>query len=153
MRRPADDATQMHGSRMPRVEWIGDVVLAKLPGCPAGYVEELIVEGEVDVASKGRHRTEILKSGRQLVGVGRLCRDVYHLLDAPPAVLAVPEPYRRGEVFEVDYHAGEAVGFARIVGRSELQHYLIFLAQIQGLKVAPTAHVPDMKLMTIAALQ
>src|SRR5215204_6770001 len=116
---PADDATQMHGSRMPRVEWVGDVVLAKLPGAPARYVEELIVEGEVDVAGQGRHRTEILQSGRQLVRVGRLCRDVDHLLDAPPAVMAVPEPYRRGEVFEVDDNPSEAVGFARIVGRPE----------------------------------
>src|SRR5215211_4306040 len=50
MRRLADDAAKVDGSRMPRVEWVGDVVLAKLPGCPAGDVEELIVEGEVDVA-------------------------------------------------------------------------------------------------------
>src|SRR5918992_564864 len=94
MRRPADDATQMYGSRMPRAERVGDVVLAQLPGAPAGDVEELVVEGEVDVAGQGRHRTEGLQGGRQLVRVGRLCRDVDHLLDPPPAVLAVPEPYR-----------------------------------------------------------
>src|ERR687898_531187 len=109
----------MHRSRMPRVEWIGDVVLAQLPGCPAGYVEELVVEGEVDVAGKRRHRTEILQGGRQLVRVGRLCRDVDHLLDLPPAVVAVPEPYGRREGFEVDDHAGEAVGLGGLVGRSE----------------------------------
>src|SRR5215208_7714861 len=50
MRRLADDAAQVDGSRMPGVERVGDVVLAHLPGAPAGYVEELIVEGEVDVA-------------------------------------------------------------------------------------------------------
>src|SRR5918999_6270971 len=40
MRRPADYATQMHGSRVSGVEWVGDVVLAHLSGAPAGYVEE-----------------------------------------------------------------------------------------------------------------
>src|SRR5918997_3622880 len=42
MRRPADYATQMHGSRVSGGEWVGDVVLAHLSGAPAGYVEELI---------------------------------------------------------------------------------------------------------------
>src|ERR671910_1602236 len=125
MRRLADDAAQVDGSRMPGVERVGDVVLAQLPGAPAGHVEELVVEGEVDVANQRRHRTEVLQSGRQLVRVGRLCRDVDHLLDAPPAVFAMPEPYRRGQILEIDDHTGKAVGLAGIVSRSELQHYLI----------------------------
>src|SRR3712207_7037952 len=37
--------------------------------------------------------------------------------------------------------------------RSKLQHYLILIAQIQGLKMAATAQVPEVQLMPIAALQ
>src|SRR5829696_3849791 len=51
MRRLADDATQMDGSGVPRVERIGDIVLAHLPGAPAGDVEEAVIEREVDVAN------------------------------------------------------------------------------------------------------
>src|SRR5215218_2605009 len=134
MRCLANDPAQVDGSRVPRVERVGDVVLTQLTCAPAGDVEELIVEREVDVAGQGRHRTEILQSGRQLVGFGRLCRDVYHLPDAPPAVVAIPEPYRRGEIFEIDDNAGKAVGLRGIVGRPKLQHYLILITQIEGLK-------------------
>src|SRR5918992_4433545 len=94
VRRLANDSPQMHGARVPGVERIGDIVLPHLSGTPTGDVEEAVVEREVDVGNHGRHRSEVLKSGRQLIRIRWLCRDVDHLLDTPPAVLAVPEPYR-----------------------------------------------------------
>ena len=70
--------------------WIRHVVLAHLAGAPAGGVEELVVERQVDIRQEWRHRLEALQQRRELVGFGRLGRDVDHLLRRPGAVRLVP---------------------------------------------------------------
>src|SRR5919112_1826138 len=64
----------------------------------------------------------------------------------------MPEPYRCGQIFEIDDHSGKAVGLAGIVGRSELQHYLILITQIQCLKMTAAAQVPNVQLVPVATL-
>src|SRR5215211_8399497 len=104
----------MHGARVPGVERIGDIVLPHLPCTPAGDVEELVVQREVDVGDERGNRTEALEHRRQEVRAGGLCRDVYDLSDGPLAVLVVPQPDRGREVLQADDDAGEAVGPGRV---------------------------------------
>src|SRR5438552_2840732 len=101
------DATQVDGTGLLRLEWIGDVVLQQLAGTPAGDVEEPVVQGEVDVRDERRNRAESLQQRREHGCVRRLGRDVDHLLRGPFAVLAMPNPDRRGEVFQADNHSDE----------------------------------------------
>ena len=72
MRRLAGDAAEMHGAGELRVERVRYVVLPELAGSPARYVQELIVERQVDVGDDRRNRAEALqqaaagRSGRRV---------------------------------------------------------------------------------------
>ena len=76
----------------------------------------------------------------------------FHVPFAPPAV-AMPHPDRRGEILDRDHNAKEAVGFGRIVRRTQFEHHLLFTAEIQHLFVAALVKVPDMYLVSVFASQ
>jgi hypothetical protein len=49
VRRAPHDSTNLDGSRWLRMERIGNVVPPHLPRSPAGHVQELIVEGKIEI--------------------------------------------------------------------------------------------------------
>ena len=74
MQRLADYASQMHGARVPRVERVGDVVLAHLPGAPARDVEELVVPERTNPNGEQiprLHLSPVLVAARDLHKGGR----------------------------------------------------------------------------------
>src|SRR5215470_9234282 len=90
VRRTANDTAEMDGAGEFRVEGIGDIVLLKFAGAPAGDVEEAIVERQVDVGNERRNGFEALEHGGKLVRIGRFGRDFDDLSNFPIAILAMP---------------------------------------------------------------
>src|SRR5262249_46596446 len=90
---------------------------------------------------------------RQLRGVRRLGRDLYHLVRRPLGTVEVPHPDRGAQVLETGHHAGETVGPGRVVGRSQLQHHLILGTEVDRLPVLAPWQIPDVQTVTVAAAQ
>ena len=153
MRGFPDDAAEVHRSRLLRVERIGDVVLQKLAGSPCRDIEEAVVEREVDVADQWRDRLETFQDWRQIIGIGRLSRDLDHLLRLPCAAVLVPGPDRGAEILQAGDDANEAERLARIMRRAQLEHHLLFGAEVDHLAMAALGQIPDVQLMTVAALE
>src|SRR5262252_3530564 len=65
VRRTANDAAEVDRAGLPRSGRIGDVVLDELTCSPARYIEEAVVERQIDVGHQRRHGLEALKQRRQ----------------------------------------------------------------------------------------
>ena len=143
----------MDGSGLFGAERVRDVVLQKFAGAPARDIEEAVVEGEVDVGDQGRHGLEALEQRRQLLGIGRLGRDLDHLTGLPGGAVLVPGPDRRAQILQTGHDTDEAVRLAGIVRRTQFEHHLLFRAQVDHLAMAALRQVPDVQLMAVAAFQ
>src|SRR5271156_3818123 len=66
----AHDTTQMHGTCLFGMKRVGDVVLQKFSGSPAGNIKEAVIERQIDVSDKRRHSLESFEQRRQLFGIG-----------------------------------------------------------------------------------
>src|SRR5579872_7151235 len=148
---PANDATEVQTAGLFGLEWVAHVELQELAGPPGGYVEPLVVERQIDVSDQGRHGFEPLEERRQVVGIRRLggyLDDLFHLVRR---AVQVPGPDRRAQVFEACYDANEAVSVARVVSRPQLQHHLVFFAEVDLLPVPALGQVPDVQLVAVLA--
>jgi hypothetical protein len=92
MRGAPHDSAQANGPDLARSGRIGHVVLLELAGAPAGHVQHLIIDGQVDVADQRRDRREGSQGGRQIGRVRRLGRNRNDLLCRPVRPVAVPPP-------------------------------------------------------------
>src|SRR5580700_535760 len=52
--------------------------------------------------------------------------NVDYFLNSPFAIVAMPDPNRRREIFQRDYHSEKTVSSGGIVSRPQLQRHLIF---------------------------
>ena len=95
MRRPADDAADAHRADLLRLERIRDVELLQLARAPAGDIEELIVDAQLDVGDQRRHRLEWLEGRWQLVLLRRLGRDGDDLVASQPSFAPLAPSLRR----------------------------------------------------------
>jgi hypothetical protein len=125
---------------------IGHVEPLELAGAPAGDVQVAIVDRQRDVGDERRHGAERLQDRRQLVGLGRLGGDRDDLLDAHPAVVApAPQPHRRRQVGRRGDDADKPVGLRRVVRRAQLEHHLVFRAEVDLLHVPAALEIPDVQ--------
>ena len=76
------------------LEGVGDVELLQLAGAPAGDVEELVVDAQLDVGDQRRHGLERLEGRRQLVLLRRLGRDGDDLLASQASVAPLASSLR-----------------------------------------------------------
>jgi hypothetical protein len=150
MRRPLDDAAQVHRACLARVLGVADVVLLQLARAEARDVEPAVVDGEVDVGDERRHRAEGLERRRELGGVGGLGGDRDRLLRRPLVALAAPEPHRGGEVLDADHDADEAPRLARVVGGPQLEHHLVLVAEIDPLHELALGEAPEVEVVAEA---
>ena len=132
---------------------VRDVVLVEVAGPPAGDVEVLVVDREVDVGDQRRHRLEALEQRRQLIGLGGLGRDRDDLLDRPLVAVAIPGPDRGREVLERQHAVDEAIGLGRVVRRAQLEHQLVLVAEVDLLQVLALRHVPEMQPAAVLGAQ
>ena len=146
----ADDPAQADRAGLARVGQVADVVLLELAGAPAGHVQPAVVHRQVDVGDQRRHRPERLEGRRQQLGVGRLGRDGDDLVGHPPVPVLLPEEDRPGEVLDADDHADEPPGLGRVVGRAELQHHLVLVAQVDPLGQLALGHAPEVQVVAEA---
>ena len=137
------------------MERVGDVVALELAGAPAGHEQGLVVDAERDVGDQRRHGAEGLERRRQLLGLGRLGRDLDHLGrgDLAVAVLGVPEPDAGAEVGGRDDHADEAPRLVGVVRGPQLEHHLLLRPEVDGLLVRALAHVPDVEVVAVLAAE
>jgi hypothetical protein len=145
----ASDAAGVDRARKLRLPRVSDVVLTHLASCPAGDVEESVIQGEVDVGHHRRHCAKPLQEGWQLVLGRRFGRDRRRLLDVELAVFAPPSPDRAFEVCGVDHDAQEPVLAYRIVRGSHLERHLVVRAKIDRLDVVPGPEIPKVDPMAI----
>ena len=69
------------------------------------------------------------------------------------AVLLVPWPDRRRQVFQRGDHTHKAVRPCRFVSGAQFQHHLLLGPQVQHLQMTPLAKVPHVERVTVAALE
>src|SRR5215213_5398326 len=100
MRRLTDDAADADRGDLDRVEGVGDIELLQLARAPAGDVEDLVIDAQLDIRHQGWHGLERLEGRRQLILVRGFGRNGDDLGDVPAvrrsvrARLAVPEEDR-----------------------------------------------------------
>jgi hypothetical protein len=147
MRGAVDDAAEPHRAGLPRVVGIADLVLLQLAGPPARHIEPPVVDREVDVGDQRRHRPERLQGGRQLVGLRRLGGDRDRLPHRPALAVAIPKPHRGREVLDADHDADEPPRLARVVGRSDLEHHLLLLPEVDPLDQPALGQLPEVEVV------
>jgi hypothetical protein len=89
----------------------------------------------------------------QQVGVGRLGRDGDGLVGGPAVAVAVPQPDRGGQVLDADDHPGEAPGLGGVVGRADLEHELVGVAQVDALGEGALGQAPEVEVVAEAPAQ
>ena len=152
MRRLADNAAQLHHPGQGRVKGVGNIILPQFPGTPAGYIQEPVIQGQIQIGNQRRHLAQGFQGRRQQFRIGRFRRHLDDFGDGPLAILLIPGPNRGRQVGGIDHYADEPVGLGRVMGRAQFQHHLILLAQIHLLQVAAAAQVPEVYLMAVVAV-
>src|SRR5262249_24080883 len=67
------------------------------------------------------------------------------------ALLPVPQPDRRREIFEARHDTDESVRLLRIVRRAQLEHHLILGAELQDLAMPALLQIPDVQRVAVLA--
>src|SRR5215831_15912235 len=151
--RARHDPPNAHLSGELRVEWIRHVVLLQVAGAPARHVEEAVVHRQIYVGHERRNRFEALEYRRKVVGLCRLGRNRDDFLRRPLVAFAEPGPDRGGQILQADDAIDEAVGFGRVVRGPELEHELVFFAEIDLLQVRALGEIPEMQASAVFAAE
>ena len=149
MRGAPDDPAQVDRPDLARGGRVGHVVLLELTGAPAGHVQHLVVDGQVDVADQRRDRREGFEGGRQVIRVRRLGRDGDDLVRRPVPPVAVPAPHRRGQVGRRDHHADEPPGRVGVVGGRSSSTIWCSAPRSTALLVPALGEVPEVQRMAV----
>jgi hypothetical protein len=136
-----------------RGEDVGHVVLLELAGAPTRHIQPAVVHRQVDVRDQWGHGPEGLEGRREQLGVGRLGRDGDDLGRGPAVAVAVPQEHRPRQVLDADHHPDKAPGLGRVVGRSDLEHQLVGVAQVDPLDQLALAHRPEVEVVAEAAAE
>jgi hypothetical protein len=75
------------------------------------------------------------------------------LLRRPAVAVLMPQPHRRREVLDADGHADQAPGLGRVVGRPQLQHDLVLVAQVDALGEGALGHAPEVQVVAELAAE
>src|SRR5271165_4236208 len=76
-----------------------------------------------------------------------------HFLNLPCSVLPMPEPNRGAQILERDDDTRKSICLGGVVRGAHFENHLVLLAKLERLNVASLAQIPNMRLMTISALQ
>src|SRR5207248_2370138 len=99
------------------------------------------------------HRLEAFEHRRQVVGIGRLRRNIDDLRDRPFVPVAMPGPDRGGQILEADHAIDEAVRFGRIVRGTQLEYELILRPEVDLLEVLASGEIPEMQAPAVFAAE
>src|SRR5215218_8871179 len=97
--------------------------------------------------TSGGTAPEGLEGRGELVGVGRLGRDGDDLGGRPLVAVAVPEEDRPRQVLDAGDHAHEPPGLGRVVGRADLEHQLVGVAQVDPLGEGALRHALEVEVV------
>jgi hypothetical protein len=145
-----DDAADFHLAGQFRVHRVGDVILVHFALAPAGDIQVLVIQAEIDVCDKRGDRAKPGQKRRQIFSISRLRRDCDGLLCFKgPVFVPPPGKDRTFQIGRVDDDAHKTILFDWIMGRADFQRHLMVFAQINRLNVFAAAQIPEVDLVAI----